>query len=273
MTTPTKVTHALTRIGLELRHKVGVELVHLAAREYGRDVTKGRRREVSVLFLVPHQDSSEEEGIGHICMAEMLIHLDAKTNVLENIAIRFWYDWEDWTVPQPLNFVKDFSTKPLKVRVPDKRANVPWSAVIDSLLEAVHKVASCKIDRVNFKTWIKRVCEELKVSELQERVYEWEVEKVWRQEKRVVIYPVIRIAFKVMQGRRYKEDPGAVMLMELEARSRREGDHGSEAKDDAEPVRRVTNTSVVYDGEWPVFHHYRTDIPPPCLKDLEIAKR
>ncbi|TYJ57693.1 hypothetical protein B9479_001547 [Cryptococcus floricola] len=270
MTTPSKVAHALTRVCLELRHKAGIELVHLAAREYGRNVTRGHRREVSVLLLVPDPDTSEG-GIGHICMAEMLVHLDASTNELENVASRFWYDWEDWTVPQYSDYVKDLNAEPLKVRIPDKRANVPWSTVMDSLLEAVQKVTRCIVDSASFKALVKRISEELKVSDLQERVYEWQVEKVWSKGPHRRTFPVIRIAFKVMQGRSYREDPGAVMLMELEVESKKT--RGCEESNN-KPMRKVNNMSVVYDGGWPIFHHYRTDIPPPSLEDLiAIEKR
>ncbi|WVN87999.1 uncharacterized protein L203_103197 [Cryptococcus depauperatus CBS 7841] len=252
LSTTTELLLAVERVILQLR-RFGIELEHLVGRELGVDMTNRKRREISVLFLVP-EGSSAEDGIGHRWVAEILVHLRiGKGAEIENIASRYWFDWEDWTVPQAFDYVADSSRELKQVKVEAKKEGVPWIEIVAKLGQVVEKVGSCRLIQDWTKT-ITRVTKELKKDG--EKVFQWEVEKVWRKHRENV-FPVVRIAFNVRKNKQRLATPGAVMLLEIsrDLVASKEG--------------IIRNVSVLYEGEWPVCHHYRTSIPSPSFEGLQ----
>lgn len=67
-----------------------------------------------MLFLVPGRGGE----VGHRWVAEMIVHLkNGEEKGLENVASRYWYDWEDWTVSQPWDYAKEDGKEEVKVEI------------------------------------------------------------------------------------------------------------------------------------------------------------
>ncbi|OXC83625.1 hypothetical protein J005_04202 [Cryptococcus neoformans] len=249
LTMTRKVFLAAERVIIHLRRS-GIEFCHLVGREMGVEVTRGKRKEVSVLFLVPGRGE-----VGHRLAAEMIAHLNnGEEKGVQNVASRYWYDWEDWTVSQPWNYVKEDGKKEIKVDIPDKGEEVPWQNVMNRLAEVIESVGGCTLPRPEFDTRVQRVAEEIKMFGV--RGYQFSVEKVWRQVTKRKSYPLVRLAVMARKGREEVRIPRAVMLLEL---GQKEGSARS----------HVQNFAVFYEGEWPVCHQYRSSIPLPTLEGLK----
>ncbi|OCF35687.1 hypothetical protein I316_02742 [Kwoniella heveanensis BCC8398] len=301
----------------------GYELFHLAARDQTGAQNSGGsgdnkdRREISVLFMVPHPDDVE---VGHRIVAELLIHLrprgtgryrpaeDDKRHrgsdgrdrslVVENVATRFAEDWEDWTLSHPYTYLKpeparSDSQSPLEIAIPDKKEGVSWSMIIDNLLiETQRLLNGFWVDRNEFKRFLTRVSTELRADG--KRVCAFQLEKVYRQQpdssvgvgngigvnsnsrtsgfdlligndeaqrETLAVVPCVRIALKVLnpaptvKTSKGKGDTiGAVVLLD---------------EKDIDKKGKIKNLCVIYEGEWPIAHQYRTVIPPPTLEDIE----
>lgn len=140
LTMTREVFLAAERVIIHLRRS-GIEFCHLVGREMGVEVTRGKRKEVSVLFLVPGRGE-----VGHRLVAEMIAHLNnGEEKGVQNVASRYWYDWEDWTVSQPWNYVKEDGKKEIKIDIPDKGEEVPWQNVMNRLAEVIESVGGCTL--------------------------------------------------------------------------------------------------------------------------------
>lgn len=204
-----------------------------------------------MLFLVPGRGGE----VGHRWVAEMIVHLkNGEEKGLENVASRYWYDWEDWTVSQPWDYAKEDGKEEVKVDIPDKREEVPRQVVMNRLAEVVESVGGCTLPRPEFDMRVQRVAEEIKMFD--ERGYQFRIEKVSRQMTKRKTYPLVRLAVMVMKGREKVRTPGAVMLIELGEKKGLARSH-------------VKGFAVFYEGEWPVCHQYRSSIPPPTLEGLK----
>ncbi|OXG22775.1 hypothetical protein C367_04078 [Cryptococcus neoformans Ze90-1] len=209
LTMTREVFLAAERVIIHLRRS-GIEFCHLVGREMGVEVTRGKRKEVSVLFLVPGRGGE----VGHRLVAEMIAHLNnGEEKGVQNVASRYWYDWEDWTVSQPWNYVKEDGKKEIKIDIPDKGEEVPWQNVMNRLAEVIESVGGCTLPRPEFDTRVQKVAEKIKMFGV--RGYQFSVEKVWRQVTKHKSYPLVRLAIMVMKGREEVRIPGAVMLLEL----------------------------------------------------------
>ncbi|WVF65424.1 hypothetical protein IAT40_000151 [Kwoniella sp. CBS 6097] len=350
-----EVKEAAERVIRCLREDRGLELFHLAATDQIQSALRGgaaggennKRREISILFLIPHSD---DEVVGHRLVAELLVHLrlprqpqpkpqpeprrigipdeDSARNgsgsgsgrgrvdrlSVENIATRFAEDWEDWTLSHPHTYLKpdpDPDSDPdhasnltedsattaasglelepgvLEMGIPDKKEGVSWSMIVDSLLIETQKLLNGYwVDRKEFKRFFTRVSTELRAEG--RRVYAFQLEKVYRSiakhshgtnarskskskndnvdtpidTKSTV--PCVRIALKILEStmssdsKKKKEmignDIGAVVLLDL---------------NDVDKRGRIKNLCVIYDGEWPIAHQYRSVIPPPNLEGIQ----
>jgi len=111
-----EICDATMRVCYELRTR-GYELFHLAGWEepayianQNRDVAAWQppRREISIVFMVP--ESSDVSPSGHRALAQILVHLVSTprhARQIENVAVRYEDDWEDWTVCQDFEFFRD----------------------------------------------------------------------------------------------------------------------------------------------------------------------
>ena len=272
------------RVLLELR-KQGLELFHLVGQEIGPDQGKAKRQEYSIIFMVPSwsvgdsdaTEDSEERVIGHRPVAEILIHLrppGRHKEVVENVAVRFPHAWQDWTVSIPHNFFRIAGSPPmvkidiLNVPVADDGHQISAGAVIEDLRKEIIKLIgpSGQCGKRELYRCIGRATEVLNADGL--LICGFKVESVRRATTGDLVQ-TIRAAVMVKKAGSLsmtetkqstsnqvepdEEGHGAVILMDIGGRTQ----------------RIVKHITVVYQGEWPVGHSYRKDIPPTSLSGLE----
>ncbi|WVQ93097.1 hypothetical protein IAU59_000161 [Kwoniella sp. CBS 9459] len=218
---------------------------------------------------------------------------------VENIATRFSEDWDDWTLSHPHTYMRQLTEAGvLELNIPDKKEGVSWSMIIDNLMIETQKLMNGYwVDRKEFMRFLTRVSAELRADG--KRVCGFQLEKVYRQKQiqdkdvgndeaitdtitstststsseaagpearnRLITIPCVRIALKILgqpdtissspgNTDRSLHDIGAVVLLDLT---------------DVDSKGRVNNLCVIYEGEWPMSHQYRTVIPPPTLEGVQ----
>ena len=208
----------------------------------------GDRTEVSILWLAP----ASGETIGHRLMAEVLVHLFGRGG-LENVAVRFAADWEDWTVAQWDEYFRVEGIESVKIVSP-RPSLITNQMVLGKVWAEVRKLLQGECEPSASKLMSRIWRARLELARKGKTVTEFEVEMVYRKPTSGKhMYPVIRITMHLADG-----GPGAMVLIET----------GSEAGN-----RKAKNVAVVYQREWPVAHHYRTIIGPPDLKELKGVVR
>lgn len=349
-----EICDAATRVCYELRSR-GYELYHLAGWEepphvanQGRAVTETQpaRREISIVFMVP--TSSDIEPSGHHVLAQIVVHLACSTRhprQLENVAVRYEDDWEDWTVCQDF----DFFTDPQRPKLERKRLGEAGRESAVQVCEAMWRDVvqvldgQCGEAQGEFRNRLVRVIARLVEEGLVMASYE--VELGWRHKSRSGRhYPVVRIPILALptalfgantSGKSGDGDASGAAATNStapeEARdqeiteegqgmtgaSAREGDLSDEAEAEtthSRPVQdelgerrddshdstpdtagqkvkttcaavmlvdvscsngryKVKHIAVVYDGEWPLAHLYRKNIPAPDMAGLADCLR
>ncbi len=241
---PRQVRDAGERVSLHLRETGGWELFHLVGLVL--DIpNRFPRHEISIYWLVPAPD----EEIGHRVVAEILTQLygtGAHVGKVENVAVRFATEWEDWTVAQPNEYFRASGSEnvwiPLEQWVSGGSLEKLWEEVLRLLR------GECKPSSSELMRRVGRATEEI-TDEVKE-VSDYEVEVVHRKSTSTKqMNPSIRIAMHTSSG-----EVGAIILIET---------NGEAGK------RKVKRIAVAYQGEWPIAHHYRTVIPPPNLEGLK----
>lgn len=290
-----EVSEAFTRVLLELRGR-GEELFHLVGWE-GPVQHQGpkKRREFSIALLIP----DPEEPSRHRVLAEVMVHCaDAGRHrgMIENVAVRYAEDWEDWTVVKDFDYFKLNAPSPERVRLGEEGAMTGkevhakiWERVMQ-LLNG-HAAGSKK----DFGQRLGRVVE--RITGDGELLTGFEVEMVYRTTKtgskgktmaaaRIALFArpsksINEPLVKDLERLDIKEDK--VVTEELQPgisggrifnKQIRDEDHIAaviviDLSTPADGQYKVKHIAVIYEGEWPITHHYRKAIPPPSMAGLE----
>lgn len=290
-----EVHDAFTRVLLELRGR-GEELFHLVGWEDPtQDSGERTRREFSVVLMIP----DPEEPSRHRVLAEIMIHCRGNgrhAGTIENVAVRYAEDWEDWTVVMNSDYLRDSSAPEPEKVILGEEGTMTGKQVIDKVWKAVvgfiqHPTPGLKSD---FAQRMGRAVERLNGDGYLLSAFSVEMGYRAKTGSKSKTAPAIRIALyaKIVDNetsvdeslerlrisgasdkvseRRQTAGPGipsvkvdlddedhiaAVILIDLST------PFGGSSK--------VKHIAVIYEGEWPITHHYRRTIPAPDLGGLK----
>ncbi|RXK37860.1 hypothetical protein M231_04858 [Tremella mesenterica] len=259
---PEAVAVAGERVARQLRQE-GWELTHVVGKERPSEA----RREISIYFLVP---CNMETGgsLSHRWVAEVLVHLHKgkREGQVETVAIRFSNDWEDWTVCQDKQVLRDESQSISIVHNPhpgggrlgvsDLVMSQVWQAVVDQLGGGDEGSATDLASKVDLT---------IKHLQLDDSgpVVKFEIETVYLLLPSGDHLPCIRVALhQEEQNTNGQNDDSpkkthvpATVMIETSVRHKR---------------RRLKNVAVAYKAEAPMWHHYRRLPGPPNFQGLEV---
>lgn len=283
--TPTvhhEVADAFTRILLELRGR-GEELFHLVGWEGpGRKQGEKARREFSVVLMIPDQAGASR----HRVLAEVMVHCGDNykcRGMVENVAVRYAEDWYDWTIAKDLVYYRDKDApEPRRIRL-DEEGTQNGLESLKMIWREVSKVTGHAglRGRLDFAQRLNRTVERIEGDG--ETLTAVEVEKWYRnsdgrggdQSKALA---VVRIALFAQAACRCDDGDGKARC--------KANIHNDAAADNLRPAvvvidlsdidagqYKVKHIGVIYEGEWPITHHYRKSNPAPDMKGLENLVR
>lgn len=235
------------------------------------------------------EEAFEGEAIGHRVLAQIMIHVaegGRHDGMMENVAVRFTHDWQDWTVIQPHDYYKDASALPgqtygvqtdFKIYQMTSRdlthliLKKTWAAVL-SLLGG-----EAPGSREEFGERVGRALIEL--DSWGEVVSGFEAEKVFRvsgskRNRSTALRIALFTRDKVIK---VDQDPESQDTEAMESSPKSDSDTPSRRVgavcliDTSEQDSRIRlkHIAIVYEGEWPMVHHYRKALPPPSVSGLE----
>jgi hypothetical protein len=247
---PPETVRDVERIFWFLR-KEGHELLHVIGRDTFSD---GKRREATVLFLIP----SCGEATGHRWLAEMLVHRYSggrKDGKVENVAVRYSTDWEDWEVVHDIRYFEAQGSLSYRISIPTD-GGTTGQRVLDKVWQIMSGMIGGNVEATDtqreFKKIAGRATAEINVSG--ETVCAFTVARRFRKsESRQGGVPCVMVALWE-ESKQAEETPvaGAVIIVDLVGKTGR-----------TKPI------AVRYEGEWPVTHQYRKKFPPPNLDDFK----
>lgn len=268
---------AFLRVLYELRNR-DEELFHLVGWET-IDWRKNRR-EYNIVLMIP-----ELESLGcHKAISHILVRCTETgkySGQIEDVAVRYREDWEDWTICQDFLYFRD--------ELAPKRDTIsvnPGEEFGERLWEEIRLVKEgIRGNKGDFLARLKKTLNRLE-DEGQE-VIQFSVENQFRRssEKSKTLKPVIRIALYSNPSTRTSD---IIALEELNLEENRNqpvpekpSHENLQEKDENVvavmlidlsrdgPNPRVKLICTIYPGEFPITHHHRRMIPPPDLSDLE----
>ena len=287
---PRLVELATSRTCHELRTR-GYELTHLVVCESPiKYQGEKKRKEFSVLFLIPDPN----EVIRHRALAQVLVHAAVggrHSRTIENVAVRFGEDWEDWIVVQPHVYCRDITVaEPMRIDIP-LNGTMSGRMVLGKMWMEVLRLIEGNF-HPSGEEFVARLTRGLETLEHDGLVVcGFDAEKVFRKSVSGKHQSLaIRIALytkKIIEVE--EEDEGSVGVVE---NGGQQGQQETSDIGEKRPIEqeteaphvgavclidtsgkgqqaRVKHIAIVYTGEWPLAHHYRTAIPRPNVDELE----
>ncbi|WWC72983.1 uncharacterized protein I206_106947 [Kwoniella pini CBS 10737] len=266
----------IVELNIRLLRERGYELFHF----FGKQSTSinEKCKNINIFLSIP-STSTKDEGdnrenniqIGHKTLSEILIQIKSN-EIIENVAFRFLKeDKNDWILLHPFNYLSKFGENKIRLNIFDnklKNKNKNWKLIENLILTKISILKpNLIIESVKIIPIISRTILELKNNE-NKKVFEFEFQLLFRKTSNCGLIDIIRIGLKVgdnfkIQGfNSTSDDPqtsqindekldiGAVVLLEIRR-------------------NRVINSSVMYEGDWPIVHSYRDWIPVPDFTGLE----
>ncbi len=274
---PRVVADAVLRALYQLRQE-GHEMLHIAAKDVRQDT---KRTDLSVVFLVPSNDKANG---WHRWVAEVLVHRYAvgqHQGKVENVATRFASDWTDWTISFPRQIYDDELEADFVVDLQDAGMGLTGHKVVRAVAEQTSRCLD--IDAKDAQKGLRR-----RIAS----VTEW----VNRQEQHVSALVVKKRYLKSESGRRaYPCVTISIYAQDQDGAGGGDQQNGDDIAKGADKAngedRHVFSTAgktaavviviegqkdgqgtkplmVMYDGEWPIAHQYRSRFPPPDLSSL-----
>jgi hypothetical protein len=246
----------------------------------------------------------------HRALAQIVVHLvstPGHARQIENVAVRYEDDWEDWTVCQDFEFFRDTERpKPEKRRLGEQGLNTAVQVCEAMWAEVVQMLdGQCGGARGDFRHRLVKVIARLVEHGLVMSSYEVDMghrQKPWSRKNFLVVkISVLAVPQDRLEAGRGFE--GGVMLGESHETSGEAGaaDRANQTDDDhtcgdqstgstqdaaAQRIKetcpavmlvdvstsrghyKVKHIAVVYAGEWPISHLYRRNIPAPDMAGL-----
>lgn len=271
------------RILIELRGR-GMELFHLIG-WVDTSPQGGKSRRV-IAFAVPDQNQAEETG--HRVVAQLVISIENKgqfKGTIGDVSVRFEDDWDDWTMVQTSEFVSDpkYSKAQRRMMVEGdvksgKVAEKIWDAVTVMQGEDIGCLRAKVVSRLNTVLQKLDLAGEILAAFEAEQLLRKTGERRTQPTIAIRLYTRLAEASPMNLGEHAKH---AKTVSTGEGQASNKKDDGDEYDDERSvavvlidlstngSMLKVKHVSVVYDGEWPITHRYRTDSDVPTLKGLE----
>lgn len=274
---PRVVAEAVLRVLHQLRQE-GYEMLHIAAKDVRQDA---KRTELSILFLVPSNDKANG---WHRWVAEVLVHRYVSgrhPGKVENVATRFASDWTDWTISFPRQMYDDETDAEFVIDLQAGGSEITGRNVVRAIAEQASRGLGIQSEEI-LKGLKKRIA----------TVTEW----INRQEQHVCALVVKKRYIRSESGR--SAHPCVTVSLYAQYQDGDEGEQlsgddraaGADDGKDHQVGRRFSSAGktaaavivmegqkdgqstkpfmVIFHGEWPIAHQYRTRFPPPDLSSL-----
>jgi hypothetical protein len=277
-----RVCHELRRRGWELAHLVGRREPDEEDEEGGE---KGKSAKWSILWIAPGDDGGtgcksqvhvpgttepmenanadggnlEDDGqpkegnnrTGHIVLAEVLVLLFGSgkhKGKVQNVAVRFSDDWADWTVCQANDYSQVEGTEARIITLGDR--SVRGELVMRDLQATAQELLpqDCKLPFEQLDRHIRRAI----LDSWQDDVV---VEAMALKAYRTSVSGSHRLVAVIIALQCEGSDHSGPMILINVPRSGKR--------------RRTKRLGVVYEGEWPISHHYAIIADPPDIAGLE----